>query len=987
MVVGASYRDDAVLVGRDRETAQLLAAIGARSDAAAATVIVHGEAGIGKTSLVAASVAALGTSPSDAVVCRGACLPLIALTVPFIGIRSALHRSPRAVSGSGALPPGPDMDAAPARVPVLLDRWVDEVTRSRRLVIVIDDLQWADHDTLDALLYLVAGPAERPLTLIGTVRDETAQERVIDQWLADLRRMPRVEIVGLGPLDRAGTDALVSALLGRPPDESLVDEVFAKTRGHPYLTELTLSGVPPDAAHLPPDLPDSVTSAVLGAVRMLSPPAQAVLGPLAVAGRPLSLRELSQVMADGDLGLPPELALRTVINDALRAGVLAEETAGMWFRHPLSAELVESGLEPADRHHWHAVLAEFETSLDGPPGPGLDRLLRVADHHHRSGDVERAYWSALDAAELAREAGAGSQELRLLLRALELDPRVEPRGLSRFELLRRARGVAESTGALDEELSIVEEVLNTADLADLVRAEFLLRRIDLRAITQREIRAVPACEAVLALTRRHPTTWQHAQALTRWADAHLDLLSPPPGEVVSASAAAVMLARKTGHAPTLAIALANQGWVHLARSDRAAAAATFAEASDIALVAHEWVAFNEAAHGINATVDTWLSARIARLLQTRRLEMAAAGAPHKYIAWLAAAEAAAWLYIGEWEECATILRFIVGRDPGRYSGTAARLTAARLAMLQGRQSEAEAHIVRIREISESYKRFALLGVDVIRSEVLLAAGDPEAAYAAAKKCLSQGEPPDFGEWLLPLAARALADEAEGRRERREDDADVLAELDRLLTEHPRIQMGTPPVAPLARARETALTALYASEVRRARRAADEAGSWSVTVEAMNAAGLPWEEAYSCRRLAEALLRGAGGARRVGAARVAIRRGLALTDRLRATPVAEALHRLADSAHITLDGAGPPADPVDLDRLTSDPRLSALTDREREVLAHIAAGDTYAETATALFISEKTVSAHVSHLLTKTGTTNRVELAQLVAAPVPERGIR
>ena len=171
MVVGGSYRDDAVVVGRERETAHLLAAVGVGPDATAATVIVHGEAGIGKTALVADCVEALRVSNPDAVICHGACLPLVSLTVPFIGIRSALHRSPRAVIGSDLGPPAPDLDASPARVPVLLDRWVDDITRSRRLVIVIDDLQWADRDTLDALLYLVAGPAERALTLIGTVLD------------------------------------------------------------------------------------------------------------------------------------------------------------------------------------------------------------------------------------------------------------------------------------------------------------------------------------------------------------------------------------------------------------------------------------------------------------------------------------------------------------------------------------------------------------------------------------------------------------------------------------------------------------------------------------------------------------------------------------------------------------------------------------------------------------------------------------------------
>ncbi|MGZ8804254.1 MAG: AAA family ATPase, partial [Microbacterium sp.] len=276
MVGGASYRNDAVLVGREEETARLLAAMGQGIEASAATIVVHGEAGIGKTTLVARSIDALQASDPQTIVLRGVCLPLVSLSVPFIGIRSALRGSPRTTSDR--LPPLPDLDTSPTRVAVLLDRWIDEVARTHRVVITIDDLQWADQDTLDALLYLAAGPAERPLTILGTIRDEDdTATRAIDQWVADLRRMPRVELIRLGLLDRAGTDAQVSALLNWLPDQSLVEEIFDKTRGHPYLTELTVSGVPPWATHLPPHLPDSVTSAVLGAVRALPPDTQAVL--------------------------------------------------------------------------------------------------------------------------------------------------------------------------------------------------------------------------------------------------------------------------------------------------------------------------------------------------------------------------------------------------------------------------------------------------------------------------------------------------------------------------------------------------------------------------------------------------------------------------------------------------------------------------------------------------------------------------------------
>ena len=110
--------------------------------------------------------------------------------------------------------------------------------------------------------------------------------------------------------------------------------------------------------------------------------------------------------------------------------------------------------------------------------------------------------------------------------------------------------------------------------------------------------------------------------------------------------------------------------MRLSQGDRDTAVELFEATAVAALAAKEWVAFNDAVHGANAATDTWLSADAARLLHARGQELLAAGAPHVYVSWLANAEAAAWLYIGEWERCAEVLRFIVGRDPGLYTATA-----------------------------------------------------------------------------------------------------------------------------------------------------------------------------------------------------------------------------------------------------------------------------------------------------------------------------
>ena len=102
----------------------------------------------------------------------------------------------------------------------------------------------------------------------------------------------------------------------------------------------------------------------------------------------------------------------------------------------------------------------------------------------------------------------------------------------------------------------------------------------------------------------------------------------------------------------------------------------------------------------------------------------------------------------------------------------------------------------------------------------------------------------------------------------------------------------------------------------------------------------------------------------------LRRGLELADRLAAVPIASELRGLARRVRIAL---AKPME-VDADRLAA---AVSVTPRERDVLSLVVAGRTYGEIARELFISEKTVSTHISHLLDKTRTANRFELAGFV----------
>ncbi|WP_448003297.1 AAA family ATPase [Agromyces bauzanensis] len=176
-----------VLVGRDAELSVVRDALDRAGAGAAVTVLVTGDAGVGKTALVqqACDDCAAGT-----IVLVGGCLPLTNMAVPFLALRSAL----RDIRGGevGSAPRFLEAGQPAENVPLLLDGWLDEVCSINPVVLVIDDLQWADQSTLDALMYLVAGPRARRLALVATMRSsEIGEDHPLLRWLADIRRMPR----------------------------------------------------------------------------------------------------------------------------------------------------------------------------------------------------------------------------------------------------------------------------------------------------------------------------------------------------------------------------------------------------------------------------------------------------------------------------------------------------------------------------------------------------------------------------------------------------------------------------------------------------------------------------------------------------------------------------------------------------------------------------------------------------------------------------
>jgi DNA-binding CsgD family transcriptional regulator len=301
----------------------------------------------------------------------------------------------------------------------------------------------------------------------------------------------------------------------------------------------------------------------------------------------------------------------------------------------------------------------------------------------------------------------------------------------------------------------------------------------------------------------------------------------------------------------------------------------------------------------------------------------------------------------------------------------ARLTAARLAALQGRHGEAAAHLERADELYQETSGLLNLVFDAVRAEVNVAAGRPEIAFEAAMTgATSPGPPPTMCEWLLPVAARALADQIQHAR-------DAGAPVSALLTAAHELEQRFPGIlhekvgeSELYRRQIEAFNLLYAAELGRARSPRGNGEEWVRAADAFRDASLPWEEAYACRRAVESLLlQGHTPGRQAPGL---LRRGLALAAELRALPVQAALEHLAAQARI-------PVVPVAADAQRPKAVLRGLTRRELDILDHVVAGRTYGEIARALVISEKTVSSHISNLLRKTGAANRRDLARLASS--------
>jgi len=540
--------------------------------------------------------------------------------------------------------------------------------------------------------------------------------------------------------------------------------------------------------------------------------------------------------------------------------------------------------------------------------------------------------------------------------------------MERIQIGRRLWSAAKAVGADQEELRAIDALLEAVDqsIDPQLASELLVRRMLLRYTIGVGFAEATDVSRAAALTAPRPTSWQHAVALAELA--HTGFWAGDPSAPGNAERA-LAIATDAGNPQAVAVALVASGIGQVFAGNRERGLAHVRESYQPAVAAREWIGFITAVKWEHYILSRSLSEEPVEALRSRRQTLEQERAPQTYLARVSASEAEAALASGDWRASSERLRQTLGIDPGTFADVSARLVATRLAIRQGRTAEAVAHLERADELVTDPRGYLNFPYEAVRAEVLLATGRAAQAYEVALAGANAAAPrQELSDWLVPLAARALAEQSEARRLTAPQDRTIHDEVERLVEQHPSLARSWDPTPG---AQHPALTRWYEAEVARIRQSRDVTELWLDAWQEAARARMPWLQTYLGWRAAERLL--STGAPNRAAGRKLLRDAYELGEQLHAVPLLSELRALGRNTRIDL---------TPLRRAAGAAILPGLTPREREILDHLVRGETYAEIARSLVLSEKTVSTHVSNLLRKTGTTSRVELSQLVARVEP-----
>ncbi|WP_436887090.1 ATP-binding protein [Nocardiopsis dassonvillei] len=926
-------------------------------------LLLAGDAGIGKTRLVAEFARTQGS------VLVGGCLELgvdgLAYAPFTAALRQLLRESgpePFAVGEQagelarllpelGPVPEGGHRDRG------VLFGLVLHVLRTAAgtdgLTLVLEDLHWADGATRDLLVFLIRNLELPGVQIIATYRsDDLHRAHPLRRLLPELERLPSVTRLDLEPLSRAEVDEHVRALTGRARTPAELDDLYRRSDGIPLYVEALAAAGP----HRPGGVPDAFRDLLLAPVDRLDDTALSVLRLSAVGAvsGTVSHEALRRVCDLGDRDL--EIALHTLIDGRL----LHVDGEGYRFRHALLREAVHESLLPGTRTRLHLRFAEAVREHPGTV-PGERRAAELAHHFQAAHDLPRAVSAAWDAAERAGESLAHGERLAMLRRVLELWDRVPGvsgllGGRGRPEVLAEAALAALEGGHPRTAWELCDEALAGLPAESADDSGRALRAKVLRCRGQARTHCVDAgaehdlAEALRLHPPHMPGYARMLSILARETMFRTEGAGPLDRSSEELAREAIAAAERSGDDSALAAALVTLGSVLMGRGLQDLGRPHLERSIELSRRIGDPMM---EARGVN-NLSHYLreQGHHARALELLEAFLAAPG--RRDSGWVHGgftSQNLAELHYetGDLAGARAIAARALGHSPSPMHRVFLLVPAARAAIAQGDLAAARSGTARgeLREAGiASLDRASVLSLERLDQaqqaasawlDLLLAEGDAETARTYAVQIL---ERPGFtgsagyGWVVAELAAEAVRRTGAGPG----DPAHALVSG----------LLDMPARGPVQEAFRAATAARLAEGTAGPREVLER---WAAAVAA-------WESTPMVLHLAAARLRAALAA-------------LAVRDQARARAWWEPVGPAAAAS-----GAVPmEREAAALGRragFTAPDRAApaGLTPREVEVLRLLAAGSTNAQIAAELFISPKTASVHVSNILAKLDAPNR-----------------
>lgn len=942
------------------------------------SVVVAGEAGIGKTRLLAEFRAGLASSVQ---VARGQCSAVGSGTAPFAAVRGLLRDLAATVGGPALLTAaGPDGRLLTALLPELagpadapaeinadqvqdaLAALLGDLAAEEPLVVVIEDLHWADPSTLDLLAGLVPALDAGRLTVVLTHRDDDpGQLTAVTPLLDALDASGACTRLTLGRLGAAESSALVRQLRDDSPGAREVDAIVERGDGVPFFLEELAH---PDRTARDP-LPLTLHELVLARYGRLDTAAQTITRLVAAGGQRVERGLVSQVHA-GD-----PAALDSGLRGALDAGVLTEESGEYTFRHALTHEAIEAELLPGERARLHVRYAAALVNA------GSGETARVAQHLVAAGDRVGALPALIRAFREGCAAGALLSAAELGERALALwrdvPDAAERTGISLATLYREVAAAYDETGRA-RSLDVLEQGLAALPAEDRVGRALLLHETMVVGVTYGRRDGVQLCREALALLP-DPTD-PDGRAVRARARCGLGIMllfgndqAAARVELTGAAEEARALIADSADPAIqgraryeLARALTNLASI---RGDEGDIEGCFADLDEALLVAPDdpRTRLRHAETKSLYLADAGRYAEAAALARDGRDFARSIGMQSGVGNSLALVAANSELALGHLDEAAALVAGVRASQPDPMDAVFCTPIECRLDLLRDGPDAAAARLAAADQALLGQLEINQMVLGQTTAEIALARGDGAAAWAALAGVWDDPAPGAILPGLV-VAARAVALlRRQGGLPADPTVAAAEAQLRQLVD----------PVSTWDVAAEW--LALFEAELSGPAGTGNDPEAWRRAVDAAAHGRLPVaRHAEALRRLAEACLLTGDRA----AAADALDRARSLADAHGMTR----LVRLADE----LARRGGLATGTDTAAAASAPGVTGepLTEREVQVLRLLAAGHTNRRIGAELFISERTAGVHVSAILRKLGAATRTEAATLAAPLLAER---